>query len=349
MRSVDVVRGKDQREVSSTLFPLLPALLRDTHLRHSSTLSIHPHTMPLDPHRSSPALHWEIIEHILSCCDPCTLGRASLVSFATLERAGPLLYRHITITGFDQLGRMFYDQVSSSLIQTMNLCLTMTRSPLQHLTSLSPSPLLDEYLSLDQTKSFTFLGVPKDSQSLKLFRDLRTGDHVPPALHTFRATFAVSYWPSVTGSVLALFDPEHIFLSCLGSSLDSVVQVRLTDVRWVRIRSVTASGVELIMQPRRHPLNNGPPGRQLDLTFRLNNPRHFPSMEMWAYQVVAIFAVVPHESPYAWPEVNEIVVQAWTTVQKDGFESMVKRHLNSRLGPVKTLEKMAKIRYVVLD
>ena len=79
--------------------------------------------MPLDPHRPSPALHWEIIDNVLSYCDPCTLGRASLVSFATLERAGPLLYRHITITGFDQLGRMFYDQVSTSLTRSISYML----------------------------------------------------------------------------------------------------------------------------------------------------------------------------------------------------------------------------------
>jgi hypothetical protein len=58
------------------------------------------------------SLPTETYQHILSFCDPSTLGRASLVSLAFLELAGPFLYRDVNVTGFDQLERLFYSEVS---------------------------------------------------------------------------------------------------------------------------------------------------------------------------------------------------------------------------------------------
>ena len=58
-----------------------------------------------------PSLPTETHAHILSYCDAQTLARASRVSLAFLQLAGPHLYEHITIRGFKQLERMFYREV----------------------------------------------------------------------------------------------------------------------------------------------------------------------------------------------------------------------------------------------
>jgi hypothetical protein len=61
------------------------------------------------PSRPLPALPTETHAHILSFCDPQTLGRACRVSLAFLELASPHLYGDITIRGYEQLKTLFYD------------------------------------------------------------------------------------------------------------------------------------------------------------------------------------------------------------------------------------------------
>ena len=67
------------------------------------------------PSKTLPSFPTETHAHILSYCDQQTLARISATSSTFLELAGPLLYRHITITGFDQLQRLFYTDVSITL------------------------------------------------------------------------------------------------------------------------------------------------------------------------------------------------------------------------------------------
>lgn len=68
-----------------------------------------------------PSLPTETYSHILSFCDGDTLGRASLVSLAFLELASPHLYGHIIITGLAQLNRLFYSEVSTTLLSPLPL------------------------------------------------------------------------------------------------------------------------------------------------------------------------------------------------------------------------------------
>ena len=62
--------------------------------------------------RPLPSLPIETKGHILSFCDSQTLGRATQVSLAFLELAGPILYEHVTVTGYDQLRRLIDGRVS---------------------------------------------------------------------------------------------------------------------------------------------------------------------------------------------------------------------------------------------
>ena len=62
--------------------------------------------------RPFPPLAIEVITQILSWCDQQTLGRVCRASNALLHFAGPLLYKHVTVTGYRQLERLFYLDVS---------------------------------------------------------------------------------------------------------------------------------------------------------------------------------------------------------------------------------------------
>ena len=64
--------------------------------------------------RPLPYLPLETKAHILANCDVQTLGRATQVSLAFLELAGPILYEHITVTGYNHLQRLIDGQVSKS-------------------------------------------------------------------------------------------------------------------------------------------------------------------------------------------------------------------------------------------
>ena len=77
---------------------------------------------PSRPSRHLPLLPLETKAHILTFCDAPTLAQASLVSLTFLELASPRLYGHITITGFDQLDRLFYKEVSELSRACCSVC-----------------------------------------------------------------------------------------------------------------------------------------------------------------------------------------------------------------------------------
>ena len=91
----------------------------------SFELTLDVHTTPSKPHRPSatmkhpinyrclPHLPAETYSHILSFCEPDVLADASRVSLAFLELAGPILYRHVTITGLNQLDKLFHREASA--------------------------------------------------------------------------------------------------------------------------------------------------------------------------------------------------------------------------------------------
>lgn len=48
-----------------------------------------------------------MIGYILSFCDTATLPALSLMSFASWEMAGPILYEHAAVRSFDDLKSLF--------------------------------------------------------------------------------------------------------------------------------------------------------------------------------------------------------------------------------------------------
>lgn len=54
------------------------------------------------------SLPWEMLQHIYSHCDTCTLAVLCLVSFESWKMAGPVLYEHVDLKSVDGVKAFFF-------------------------------------------------------------------------------------------------------------------------------------------------------------------------------------------------------------------------------------------------
>lgn len=296
---------------------------------------------PPSSQKPLPLLPTETHAHILSYCDPDTLAHASTVSFAFLQLASPLLYcRDLTITGYDQLQRLFYNEVRSSdpVDLSSHWWLIMFRTSRQ--THPSCSSRLDPYLSLDHTRTFTFIGVPEDrargvddtanmdEDAARLFYPKRASTSFPIKVDTVDACFVHGSGrlnSRVSGSFIQLFDPVNLSLSCLDRPVkEPLSAVMLEGVDWTRLRTLSADDIYWWAEETGSalPIGRGAPAESLTLTYNLTKLYEGESGSDWFYESVLqpMYASgFDDENSFFNPDipaVKEVVIQVRSTEQE---------------------------------
>ena len=310
-----------------------------------------------------PALPTETHAHILSYCDDQTLGRACLVSPAFLELASPLLYTHVAITGFDQLVKLFYDDVSPMLWQTTSLrsspsvrssrpdallSLHPGLHPL-HQTRTSSAPHLDRFLSLDQRRTFTFVGKAELSYSIAFKRTLtrtRSSCSFPIHVDTLTARFHDDddYTRKLISSFLGLFSPKAVALAH-SPPMNMFKGIDLNDAAdWTALQSLTVSGLFWEDGLNRTAWFGRLKDRSLTIVVEMPPPK-----AMYPTEVRLRSAILSEDLVRDWPQLKEVVFKVETEAEKQSLigEWRTKAYPRPLWSQARRDRQAAMIRYVV--
>jgi hypothetical protein len=127
-------------------------------------------------------------------------------------------------------------------------------------TRASSAPHLDRHLSLDQTHTFNYVGIPEDHSHNPppSFPPNRSSTSFPVRVDTVRAHFphvlrdparrgsGVVFTIVATGHLLSLFDPRHLFLSSDRREVvgDVPPLVELKSMPWTRLELLSVTEIE---------------------------------------------------------------------------------------------------------
>ena len=240
----------------------------------------------------------------------------------------------------------------------------------------SSAPHLDHLLSLDQTRTFTFVGTPEDPDdpvySLatghpdRLFSKKRSTCTYPVRVDTLVARF---FHPGenqlfaagdIHGHLLSLFSPTRAILSAVHPSERRVKisWVVLDDAPWHALRSLSVSNSIWSRHFSRAPFLTSLPPRSLTIVFDLGNVASAPSVE-WTMLDHLSYDLTPWADERGtqqemlapeWPQVKELIVKIAAADQAEDVIQAVHDAWDEAgtLGPEERDRREAMIRFVVV-
>lgn len=206
----------------------------------------------------------------------------------------------------------------------------------------SSAPHLDCFLSLDQTRTFTFIGTPRDDchslcgpDARRLIRPTRTSCAYPIRVDTLVAHFhhpgdtALSLASAIYGGILCLFSPTHVALSATHQLANvNPPWVRILEAPWHSLQTLSVSGIIWS-----HCLSYADFFSQLaaaslsvtvDLTGTPDRPTRTDKSHMLGHLVYELTPGADEEGERQqamlapeWPQVKELVVKTRSQKQKE--------------------------------
>lgn len=239
---------------------------------------------------------------------------------------------------------------------------------------ISSAPHLDRFLSLDQTLSFTFLGVPADvaraypvSQQeglLKLFYPKRTSCSFPVEVETLDVSVPNlranpggqedDLSAAIAHSVYRLFSPIDAALASTSvPDVDSLI-VYLDDAPWTRLRTISLNQINISGHMSELLFFDALPSGCLTITFDLAHGHEMS--DYLAYCLVGDLCATWEGdartellSP-SWPQVKEVVVKVNSNDEKEWIVDCLRDDWDHhvQLSPAERDRREAMIRYVVV-
>lgn len=143
----------------------------------------------------------------------------------------------------------------------------------------SLAPHLDRYLTLNQTRTFSFVGTRADETAPLMIRMdadprpfTRQSTHFPLRVDTLRARYhdqVETLAPSRFNAeiFLCLFDPKHINLTSHFLPLEKTFEVGLSGVQWTRLRSLSMNQFGILLPLRTYPFYRDLPSRSIEMCY----------------------------------------------------------------------------------
>lgn len=241
---------------------------------------------------------------------------------------------------------------------------------------MSSGPHLDRFLSLDQTRTFTFVGTPQDApRSLMtrgaaerqeelprlLFHPKRSSCSFPLRVDRLEATFHHAgrrpgdITDLVAGSFLGLFDPEHVILAASSPPPSDqgymAMCVDLEHVPWTGVRTLSMDEIEWWYLLSQMTFYQRLPLRSLVITYDLNKELDVFA-DLWSKIVEDIIGQDAYEGALLDAEqtrVAEIVIKVDSAGREATLRSLLRDGWQSLDVDEEEQERqLAMIRFVVI-